>query len=1128
LKCIDTHNLSTHEDVLSYDRLEFKIKMMENAIGYKWTRALLTLLISMSVLIAEESSAQNVSVNDNGAVPDNQALLDMNVNAPTGSNRRKGVLFPRMTTAERDGSTGVNATGSSDFGLIIFNTSTGLYNYWSGSAWVEMATTTSSTDHDWYEVGGTSPANTITDDIFTQGNVGIGAIDPDALLEVNGIGNILIKVVRNSSNLGDLSGIGLGVQGSSHIVKSGLIHERELTNGVGKLHFVVDNNTDANDVSLSESRMTIDRDGLVGIGTNAPQRKLHVDGNARIDAGGSKPIVFTSGNFGLGNTTDMLWNEGDVGFNQEEFAMYNANNNGAANRYFAMFYTADGDASGLNVRKGGNVGIGTTAPSAKLDVVGTMQLSATGTETAGNVLVTDASGNTTWTNPTTLGLDDHDWYEVGGTSAPDAINDNIFTQGSVGIGTTTPTGKLQVEGDEVRIGNAGTANYATADGDLYVEDALEVDGIAYVDDYVYVDSQNEIAMIFEDNGGTNSIYHTINDGNGNYNIMLGVDGNANYTATNDGASKILMSGHGSDGEISLNVGPQGTVGNTVAYTMGLSLDAADLKLRIGASDNVGLDGTAGNIIADVDGVLYTDRIRARSGTGLRITDDANNLGMFVEDGGDVGVGTATPTAKLDVVGTLQLDLTGTETAGNVLITDASGNASWSDQLPNDDAGYIWNQNVGNNFGTGQSASYDITGNAEIGGTLEVSGKVGIGTTAPTQLLTFGVVGGIKFANSEDNDIVSPAGGELFYDANYYSPTEAGDGHFNNDGGGLAIYDAADGWGALISTANMRFAELDLSSLHVGGTSDPGDNNAMVDGRLQMNSGDGDKIFLTNSLTGSRIAHSTGWQIDLKAGPGNSGTTGEVSIWTTEGNVYKEQVTVESDGDLEMRDNHFRSVRAIHGSDWDDDTGGSDDKYRLLYRDGAHMFYNGGVVVGNYGNGTWSDLSDGTLIVEGNTGMGTTNPTYKLHVNGRLKTTGINETSDARLKKDIEPIDRALDKVLEMDGVTYNWRVDEFPDQKLSDDRQHGLIAQELEKIIPELVLTDKEGWKSIEYTHLVPVLIEAIKEQHTVISDLKKTVAEQNYVVNSLKTEAGKTNMQIQQLWEQLNGYSSSVKKTDN
>jgi len=105
------------------------------------------------------------------------------------------------------------------------------------------------------------------------------------------------------------------------------------------------------------------------------------------------------------------------------------------------------------------------------------------------------------------------------------------------------------------------------------------------------------------------------------------------------------------------------------------------------------------------------------------------------------------------------------------------------------------------------------------------------------------------------------------------------------------------------------------------------------------------------------------------------------------------------------------------------------------------------------------------------------------VNGKVKSTGINETSDGRLKMNIVKIESALTKVLSMEGVTYDWRRTEFPERNFLAGKQYGLIAQELEKVIPELVDTDEEGWKSIEYSHIVPVLIEAIKEQQLIITD---------------------------------------------
>ena len=159
---------------------------------------------------------------------------------------------------------------------------------------------------------------------------------------------------------------------------------------------------------------------------------------------------------------------------------------------------------------------------------------------------------------------------------------------------------------------------------------------------------------------------------------------------------------------------------------------------------------------------------------------------------------------------------------------------------------------------------------------------------------------------------------------------------------------------------------------------------------------------------------------------------------------------------------------------------------------------------------------------GYVGVGTINPTYKLHVNGRLRTTGINETSDIRLKKNIVPIESALDKVADMNGVTYNWRTEEYPNHGLSEDLQHGLIAQELEEIIPELVLTDSDGFKSIEYTHLVPVLIEAIKELKKTNDIQSELLNVQNTRINDLTKLAETNSKTVGELISELREYSIS------
>lgn len=140
--------------------------------------------------------------------------------------------------------------------------------------------------------------------------------------------------------------------------------------------------------------------------------------------------------------------------------------------------------------------------------------------------------------------------------------------------------------------------------------------------------------------------------------------------------------------------------------------------------------------------------------------------------------------------------------------------------------------------------------------------------------------------------------------------------------------------------------------------------------------------------------------------------------------------------------------------------------------------------------------------------GAPSATYKLYVYGKLKSDGITEMSDKRLKKDIHSLEGALASVQQMRGVTYNWRQENPAGIAFEKGLQIGLIAQEVEAIFPELVDTDDQGFKSVEYSKLVAVLIEALKEQQAQINSLQS----QNGDLQEVKAE-------IELLKAQLNKY---------
>lgn len=142
-----------------------------------------------------------------------------------------------------------------------------------------------------------------------------------------------------------------------------------------------------------------------------------------------------------------------------------------------------------------------------------------------------------------------------------------------------------------------------------------------------------------------------------------------------------------------------------------------------------------------------------------------------------------------------------------------------------------------------------------------------------------------------------------------------------------------------------------------------------------------------------------------------------------------------------------------------------------------------IITSGLGSGTGSN---GTIqLMNGNVGIGTAAPTQKLHVVGNICYTGsIAACSDLRYKTNISPIRNSLDKLMMLQGVTYDWKRSAFAEMNFSDARQIGFIAQDLEKVFPEMVFTDDRGYKSIDYSRLTPVLVETIKEQQKQINDI--------------------------------------------
>ncbi len=154
---------------------------------------------------------------------------------------------------------------------------------------------------------------------------------------------------------------------------------------------------------------------------------------------------------------------------------------------------------------------------------------------------------------------------------------------------------------------------------------------------------------------------------------------------------------------------------------------------------------------------------------------------------------------------------------------------------------------------------------------------------------------------------------------------------------------------------------------------------------------------------------------------------------------------------------------------------------LLYPGGT-----GEVGIGVYGNelrlhcdNPGSMVSFGTQDNVGNftqAGRFQVSAPYALYVNGSIWANGTTYASDERFKQNITAIASPLEKLQQINGVEYEMRTGEFSKNNFQKGRQMGLLAQNVEKVVPEAV-NETDGYKGVDYARLVPLLIEALKEE---------------------------------------------------
>ena len=901
-----------------------------------------------------------------------------------------------------------------------------------------------------------SDADTITDTvIYDNGtNVGIGTTSPSSKLHVEGTATLGTALGRI-----DIATTGASItEGPALILDSrnltlGSYDNARFYTGIKQTHT---NNTTVDDtiqfICGDSERMRIASGGNVGIGTTSPSEKLEVAGNLRVSGGdivltNTKGIQFSDQYWEIGRNVVSTTGTPMITSNALQFISYGNSNEGYQfmDRLGDVLFELE-SSTGNAVFNKGNVGIGTTSPSANLDIEDASGVTVDINSSSGDGQFRfQDNGTTKWA----VGRDNTQQNFVFSSSSG-LDSDNVLTlahsTGNVGIGTSSPSQKLHVDGNTlisaekyyyVAGGGAGFGSDASGNfkirqngADLIFGSGSNVGiGTTSPGAKLHVHDDDGAIIRLSSNAHSDSnkiqfdalndgtIYHSIvsNTSSGNLQIRAGDAGGGHevniytdglFAATFDHNQNL---GIGTTSPASLlEISQQLSAAATIDYPYTISSRDDSNSINQTGGEGVGIKfRIAGNATTTPGDSLVGASIAAiresssdndsSTGLGLFVTQNDETLdeAVRIDHDGNVGIGTTSPSRPLHVVNTSAQTVAifdgGNNGAGEIAFTGAGTSGGT----------YVTIGAVGDDMSLSAGASERMR--------IASGGNVGIGTTSPSQKLD--VAGSIRTNNqlsvfntdlsrqtlrikseaTTNNGLLKLSNGVNWglLMKGYSNGPYIGS-YFN---GSLNITGFEDSDGTTPSAIN-------LASFYFGGTGG-GSGYLTLNGNLNVNTNKKIKIQYANSQTNG-IEWNAGSKISAAITPVDTANysraglgffTGDFSDGTTDA-VERMRITragnvgigtTSPSRNLEISDTGDAIVRIA--GDSDNDAGEVGDAVLEMTTDGGGHGWS--LRSENIGGGT-GDLKVSTFISQvestkllidrdGNVGIGTTSPSYKLDV-----------------------------------------------------------------------------------------------------------------------------------------------------